>query len=462
MKQGLTSLIPKPNKDPQNIDNWRPITLLNIDYKLFALVYAKRLKSGLNEIINETQTGFMKNRHISNNIRLIMDLLDYSDQIDSGALILFLDFCKAFDTIEHGFLIHSLKVFGFGNKFIDMIEMFYKDINSSIILNLGTSKRFGIHRGIRQGCPSSPFLFLLVAELLSIQILNNQNIRGLIILDREIKISQLADDTALFLRDKNQVKTGLECISKFSKSSGLMLNLKKCEILFLHNSIDLLVENIPVKDSVNYLGIYISKNTHTREQLNFMPKIKKTKNILNNWLQRDLTLFGRVLLSKAEGLSRFVYPALSLYVSDKTSKEINKTFLDFIWKNTPCKLKKDIISGKRADGGLEMLDFFDINNTFKLNWLRNCQRNENSLWFFIPQSIFKKLRGVSFLLRCNYMPGKLPIKLSRFYQQVLLAWKIGYHHNFSPHKMLLWNNGLITSGNKSLFIHKWFEKIYTL
>jgi len=189
-----------------------------------------------------------------------------------------------------------------------------------------------------------------------------------------------------------------------------------------------------------------------------MPKIKKTKNILNNWLQRDLTLFGRVLLSKAEGLSRYVYPALSLYVSDKTSKVINKTFLDFIWKNKPCKLKKDIISGKKIDGGLEMLDFFDINNTFKLNWLRNCQRNENSLWFFIPQSIFKELGGLPFLLRCNYIPGKLPIKLSTFHQQVLLAWKIGFHHNFSPHKMLLWNNCLITSWKKSLFLHKWFER----
>ncbi len=78
MKQGLISLIPKPDKDPLEIDNWRPITLLNTDYKLIALIYARRLKSELDQIINESQTGFMKNRHISNNIRLIFDLLDYS------------------------------------------------------------------------------------------------------------------------------------------------------------------------------------------------------------------------------------------------------------------------------------------------------------------------------------------------------------------------------------------------
>ncbi len=205
-----------------------------------------------------------------------------------------------------------------------------------------------------------PFLFLLVSELLSIQILNNQSILGLKIFDREVKISQLADDTALFLKDKSQVKTALDCISKFTKSSGLKLNLHKCEILFIHNSVDLSIENIPVKDSVKYLGIYISKNKITCEQFNFVSKIKKTKHILNNWLQRDLTILGRVLLSKAEGLFRFVYPALSMYVSDEISKDINTSFLDFIWKNKPYQLKKDIISGKSVEGGLEMIVFFTL------------------------------------------------------------------------------------------------------
>lgn len=76
MKQGLMS--PKPNKDPLSIENWRPITLLTGDYKLFALIFARRLKNNLTEIIYETQTGFMINCHVSNNIRLVLDLLDYS------------------------------------------------------------------------------------------------------------------------------------------------------------------------------------------------------------------------------------------------------------------------------------------------------------------------------------------------------------------------------------------------
>ena len=104
----------------------------------------------------------MKNRHISSNIRLILDLLDCANEVNTEALILFLDFYKAFDTIEHNFLFKSLKVFGFGNNFVDIIRMFYKDINGSVIINLNTSKRFQINRGVRQGCLISPFLLLSV------------------------------------------------------------------------------------------------------------------------------------------------------------------------------------------------------------------------------------------------------------------------------------------------------------
>ncbi len=110
MKQGIIYLIPKANKDILSIDNWRPITLLTVDYKVLALVYANRLKTNLDSVISETQSGFLKGRHISNNIRLVLDLLDCADSVHSNSLIIFLDFYKAFDTIEHQFLFKISKV----------------------------------------------------------------------------------------------------------------------------------------------------------------------------------------------------------------------------------------------------------------------------------------------------------------------------------------------------------------
>lgn len=136
LTQGVITLIPKPKKDKYLIDNWSPICLLNNDYKLLALILAKRLKSVLNSIIDESQSGFMKNRHISNNIRLVLDILDYSELVNDGAFILFVDFCKAFDSVEHNFIYDTLKKSDFGNFFSNAIKTLYKNGNCSIKLSM--------------------------------------------------------------------------------------------------------------------------------------------------------------------------------------------------------------------------------------------------------------------------------------------------------------------------------------
>ncbi len=236
MKQGLITLIPKSNKDKKFLDNWRPINLLNSDYKLLASLYARRLKPCLEEVISLTQSGFMKGRHISNNIRLVLDLLDYSELVNDDALILFLDFYKAFDTVEHAFMYEALRHFGFGPKFVKTVQTLYKDITSNVSLSSGTSPRFAIGRGIRQGCPISPFLFLLVAELLNLYTVNCSNIEGIQIVDRTILISQLTDDTCIFLKDKRQVPIILEALKLFSHASGLSVNQTKSEIMTIHHS----------------------------------------------------------------------------------------------------------------------------------------------------------------------------------------------------------------------------------
>lgn len=101
-------------------------------------------------------------------------------------------------------------------------------------------------------------------------------------------------------------------------------------------------------------GIEITKDMSSRQQINFLPRLKKTQNIINMWLQRDRSIFGRILLTKAEGISRLVYPALSLFVEDSTSKEINKILCNFTWKNKIHHLKNEILSASRKQGGFEL------------------------------------------------------------------------------------------------------------
>ncbi len=391
----------------------------------------------------------MKNRHIFNNIRLVFDLIDYSELIEDDSLILFLDFFKAFDTIEHPFIFFCLERFGFGPFFCNAMKTLYAGGNSSVKLGHGTTQRFMLERGIRQGCPASVYLFLIVAQVFS-HFIKDSKLEGINIAGRSILISQLADDTALFLKNPTQVHQAIKTIQLFSNASGLYLNIKKCEILDLKNSSLLSLDGIPVKKDVNYLGVVISQNERDRVSLNFNPAFEKIKRKFNLWLLRDLSLRGRVLLSKAEGISRLTYIASTIHLDNKSVNTIDQTLFNFLWKNRVHYIRKSVVVNSLRSGGLDFLDFSTLNNTLKINWLKCCL-TKPSLWNFIPNFIFNQLGGLSFLLMCDYKIEKLPVKLSTFHAQALLAWKLIYKHNFSPQRYFIWNNRCILYKHKSIF-----------
>lgn len=212
-------------------------------------VWLKKLKNTLNDIIDETQSGFMTGRHITNNIRLVIVILDHSDLITDNSFILFLDFYKAFDSIEHKFMFKALDIFGFGNMFKKSVKTLYEGADSSIKLPYGTTKRFNINRGIRQGCPISAYLFLLPMQLLSTHF-KNSDLLGLSIVGRTLSITQLVDDMTVFLKDKSQIGEAIKVINSFSKASGLRLNISKCELLPVKSCTDTVISGIPVKQEV--------------------------------------------------------------------------------------------------------------------------------------------------------------------------------------------------------------------
>ncbi len=121
-------------------------------------------------------------------------------------------------------------------------------------------------RGVRQGCPVSPYLFLIAAQLLT-TFLSDSQLQGINIADKHICISQLADDTTLFLKNYLQIPIALDLINVLSKASGLSLNLYKCELLPIRSCSAPFLYNIPVKSQVNYLGVIICKDDNARGKL---------------------------------------------------------------------------------------------------------------------------------------------------------------------------------------------------
>ena len=170
-QRGIIRLLPKKKKDPLYLKNWRPISLLNVDYKIATKALATRLKKVLPSIISNSQTGYLEGRFIGENIRHIADVLQFTLDQNLSGIAVFLDFEKAFDSLEWDFLRKALQAFNLGENFRTWTKVMYKNISSCVINNGFSSPFFTLQRGVRQGCLLSGLLFIIAVELLSISLL---------------------------------------------------------------------------------------------------------------------------------------------------------------------------------------------------------------------------------------------------------------------------------------------------
>ena len=193
-RRGVIKLIPKKDAGLYFIKNWRPFTLLNTDYKIAAKSVANRIKLVLPNLINLDQTGFLTGRFIGENITLIDSIIQYATEKNIPGLLLFIDFEKAFNSLEWPFIHDTLRSYGFGASLINWVKTLYSHTESCILNNGWASNFFEIQRGVRQGCLLSPYLFILSAEVLTMAIRKNTNIKGISVNDVEIKLRQYADD----------------------------------------------------------------------------------------------------------------------------------------------------------------------------------------------------------------------------------------------------------------------------
>ncbi len=203
-----------------------------MDYKIATKAIANRIKKALPSIIDHSQTGFLKGRYIGENIRILYETIDNVNETNSPGLFFFADFEKAFDTVEHAFLIKVMQKFNFANDIINWVKLFYSGAKSCVSNNGHLSDFFSVNRGVRQGCPLSPYLFIIAIEILSKSIINETDITGIKLGNTEHKNTMFADD-ATFMTDgaRKSFETLIHIIDEFSKISGLKLNIKKSTVL---------------------------------------------------------------------------------------------------------------------------------------------------------------------------------------------------------------------------------------
>ena len=172
-----TTLIYKRKGEVYELSNYRPIALINVDLKILTKTLSSRLQPVLPSIIHYTQTA-INGRRIDHTCHLLRDLIDLINKEDLEGAFIFLDQEKAFDRVEHDFLFKTMSAFGIGDSFIDWLRVLYKNAFTTIKVNGHFTDPILLSRGLRQGCPLSPLLYVLVIEIFALQLRVNPNIVG--------------------------------------------------------------------------------------------------------------------------------------------------------------------------------------------------------------------------------------------------------------------------------------------
>ena len=205
-RRAVLSLLPKKG-DLAVLKNWRPVALLCTDYKLFSKVLANRLKHFLELIIHRDQSYCVSDRSIMDNIFLMRDLLDVCKLYSIDLAIISLDQEKAFDRFDHGFLFSTLRAFGFGEGFVSLLGLLYKEAFCLVKVGGGLSCPVQVQRGIRQGCPISGQLYSLAIEPLLVSL--RSRLSGIMLPGLpqrpSLVVSAYADDINVIVRDERDV-----------------------------------------------------------------------------------------------------------------------------------------------------------------------------------------------------------------------------------------------------------------
>ena len=220
--------------------------------------------------------------------------------------------------------------------------------------------------------------------MLATAIRKNTNIKGISVDNVEIKLSQYADDTTLILDgSRESLLSSLAMLDDFSKVSGLRLNDKKTEALWIGASIGndkILVPGKELKwpkDKVKSLGLWVSTDPELSVSLNYNEKLEKVKELLRFWKYRRLTLLGKISVIKSLIVSQLVYLLSPLRSNYKVLNEINDLLYTFLWNGKGDKIKRKVMINDFGAGGIKMVDISSFNKSLKTTWIKKYLDNNN-------------------------------------------------------------------------------------
>ena len=464
---GILNLIPKGGKDSRLLKNLRPITLLNVDYKIIEKALAARLDRVLQDIIHSDQKGFLAGRRIASNIRRIFDLMQYCSSSEVEGILLNLDFEKCFDNIDFTAIIGSLQFFHIPEYIQTWVKILYKNFRIKVQNNGKFTDYIAVERSVHQGGCISVQLFLLCAEVVALEMRQCEHIQGIPVNDITYLLNQYADDMSVSsLYNNDSLQAIFRQLELFRRNAGFKVNYDKTEIYrlgSLHGTNAKLYTQNEIKwtdQPISVLGVTVGYGENIVKQ-NYSNIIHKARATLHTWSNRHLSLIGKINIVNTLVGSLLVYRMTVLpNMPKEVLTELNCAISEFIWNGRRAKIPLKILQGSKRTGGLNLVNLQKREMALKISWIHVLQADINAsnlAYYFISQ----ELKATIWM--CNLKPEDMRFTHNRecnqFWYDVLYAWCcVNYTSNVEVASRVIWLNSLIRIENKPVLWKRCIEK----
>ncbi|CAN1844985.1 Transposon TX1 uncharacterized 149 kDa protein [Linum perenne] len=337
-------LLPKVD-DPKAVKDWRPISLCNVLYRVVAKVLANRLRGVVEELISPEQAAFIKGRSIMDNIMIAFETLHTMKlrrSAKEAEMAVKIDISKAYDRVEWPYLEAVMRKMRFGERWVRWMMMCVRSVSYHVVVNDNQVGPITPTRGLRQGCPLSPFLFILCAEGLSALLKDaarKGEIHGVAVRHRAPKVNHLlfADDSFFFVKAEIAEARKLKTIlATYAAASGQLINYQKSGIMFSSNADTLLRQGLS-----NIMGIF--EPLDTGRYLGLPSCVGRSKRVifsqlkdriwsrLQGWRGKKISKAGKEVLIKAVVQSMPVYHMNVFLLTKTVAEEIERMINSFWW-----------------------------------------------------------------------------------------------------------------------------------
>ena len=344
------------------------------------------LKSVIKKIVHKDQTGFIKDRFIANNIRRTLDIIQITQQKKIQGAILSINFDKCYDRIKWFGIKKALTYFNFGDNFMNMIHILYKD-PLCCSMNYGfTSEWWSPQQAIRQGCSVSPLLYDITVEVLLCYLHDESkiNFQGLTLHQIKHKLAAFADDLHLYINiESDSLEEITTAFDNFERCTGLKVSYDKSSLYRMSvedGNAQMYTTKLIKWDCPPFrmLGVNIDFDAKQMSIDNFNCVLEKVCNTCKLCSNRNLSLIGKIKIVNNLMTSQYVYQMISLnLISDEHVKEFNQTINNYLWKNRKPKIPLKVLQLPVTDGGLGLIDICKKDIAMKVQWVKCMIKEDN-------------------------------------------------------------------------------------